>query len=124
MSIKDYLVKNKNIENSLLEFLENESNTESDFQKIISIIDEQKIITDKHELTLFFLLISKLSQYHYRDTHFILKLEKIIQNYSNDIKQNLTSLEIFKIFGGSKRLLLFLFEEKILKMDEQISDIR
>ncbi|KAK8883271.1 hypothetical protein M9Y10_045922 [Tritrichomonas musculus] len=120
MSICEYLDKNKNIQDALLTFLENEINTEEDFQKLILIINKQKIINDKHEFTLFLHLLSKISQNHYRNPDFISKIKRILKNFEKDIKKNLTNSEIFDIFKGNKRIILFLFDEKILKIEKNI----
>ena len=120
MSIKEYSDKNKIVEKSLLAFLEDESSTDEYYQDLTNIIDKNKISTDKYELILFLHLISKISEYHHRDTSFINKLERILRNYAQDIKKNLTDFEIFNIFKDNKRILLFLFEEQIITINKQI----
>ena len=120
MSIEKYIEKIKNIEEILLEFLDTEANTEEYFLNLTKIIDKNKICSDKHELALFLHIISKLSKNRHRYHNFISNLEKFLRYYSNDIQKKLTNSEIFKIFKGSKRILLFLFEEKIITLDKYI----
>ena len=120
MSIEEYSEKNKNIEEFLLTFLEADTSTKENYNDFIDFIDDNKIFEDEHELVLFLYLISKISKYHHRNSHFISKIEFILQYYKTNIQEKLTNFEIFNIFKGSKRILLFLFEEQILKIDKQI----
>lgn len=120
MSIEEHIEKFKEIQAVILEFLENETNSDENFSNLKNIIDEQKICSNKQEFILFLHLISSISKNHFRGPYFISKIEKVLDNYAIDIKQNLTNSEIFDIFKGSKRVLLFLFEKRLIYMDKKI----
>ena len=89
-------------------------------QNLTLIIDKYQICLKKHVFSIFLRLISKISNNHHRGHNFISKLERILINYKKIIIQNFTNMEIFKIFKGNKRILLFLLEEKIIIMEKDI----
>ena len=63
-------------------------------------------------------LISKIFKNHYRSNDskcFINKIERIINNYKKKMLLHFSNFEIFQIFKENKRILLFLFEEQIIK---------
>lgn len=109
----------KSIENSLLKFLESEDN-EEEYRNFTDIVNKYQICNDKHELILFLHLISTVSEYHHRYPNFISNIEIILQNYSQDIKKHLTNSKIFSIFKNNKRILLFLYESKIVSFTKDI----
>ena len=51
---------------------------------------------------------------------FFKNIYQIIQHYEEQIKQTFTNLEIYSIFENNKTILLFLFENKIIKIDDDI----
>ena len=68
-------------------------------------------------------MIVKVCDYHKRNPSFFTKIIKILELFKNDLKNNFTNLAIFKIFESNKRILLFLFEQGIIKMDDPIVSI-
>lgn len=50
MNFIEYLEKKKNIQVSLLEYLDYESNTEEKYQNLLNLFDDLNIQRDKHEL--------------------------------------------------------------------------
>ena len=110
------------IQNSVLQFIENVEKVEENFQNLIQLLDDHKIRDDKHFLKSFLYLVSKISNNHYREKDFFSKIEQILTELKNDIKKCLTNHEIFKIFKGNKRIILFLIEQDLIKIDEQIAD--
>ena len=57
---------------------------------------------------------------HYRNHNFFNKIDQILKAFKNEISQFYSNKEIFNIFKSSKRILLFLIEEKILTFDKYI----
>lgn len=84
MSFPDYLEKNKNIQNSLLVFLENEADSEEDYLILRQQID--KIKNRKYELILFLHMLSKISENHDRRFNLIAKVEQLLQYLELSIK--------------------------------------
>ena len=108
------------IQENLLNYLENETNTEENFQILKSIFEDSKIYDDKHEFQLLLHLIVKIANNHYRGPDFHSKIEKILQIFKDCLKKNYSNTEIFNIFKSNKRILLFLIEEQIIIFDEYI----
>ena len=119
--INEKINQMKQIQENLLYFLEDE---EADSDQITFLEDEEQIIrADKCYLKEFLHLISKISNYHHRSKDFIIKTEKIILKFEQEIKKYYTNFDIFNIFKGNKRILLFLFERQIIKPEKLISSI-
>ncbi|KAK8844336.1 hypothetical protein M9Y10_024550 [Tritrichomonas musculus] len=98
---------------SLLKFIKN--NKEENFQELTNIIENEKIIDNKYDFKSFLHLISKISNNHYIFLGFHEKIEQLLSNYRNQMQNYFTNDEIFNIFKSNKRILLYLFDEKIIK---------
>lgn len=123
MESQKYLEKMKSIQNCLLEFLDNEDNVEEKFQNLITLIQNHKIKENRYDLRSIFHLLVKISTNHYRSIHFFDKIWQILQHFKEEIKQTFSNYEIFNIFKGNKRILLYLTEENILTINEPIAVI-
>lgn len=120
MIVEQYLKNMKNIQNNFLNFLDNEVNSEENFQTLTNIFDELKIYDDKHKLKSLMHLISQISDYHCRFSNFFCKIEHVLQLFQTSIKKYFSNWEIFTTFRSNKRILLFLIESKIMIMDKYI----
>ena len=120
MNSQQFLDEMIKIQSELLEFLDNESDTEENFQNLNNILKDQNLFEDKHKLKLFLRLLCEISKYHQRGQNFFEKIEQILKLFKEEIKRDFTNQEIFDFFKGNKRILLFLFEEKLLTMDSNI----
>lgn len=120
MSIQQYLDGMKKIQENLLDFLENEENEEENFQNLNSIFADLKIPDDPHMFKSLLYLIAKISNNHHHEQNFFSKIFKILKLFINDIKKNFSNYEIFSIFKGSNRIILFFIDEKVIVIDERI----
>ena len=120
MSIVETKEKMKMIQSVLLEFLEDESNAEENYEKFFKIFTEYQITEDKYIFKAMLVLLSAIGNNHRRVPNFISKLEQILTKIKKDIQNHFSNSEIFLIFKSNKRILLFLFEEKIITIDEYI----
>ena len=120
MNIEGYIEKMKNIQNSLLKFLEEKVDVEENYDNLKEILTEQKITENKHDLKTFLRLLSKISNNHRRVSSFIEKIERIFGEIKKEIKSRFSNSEIFELFEENKRILLFLIKEDLLKIDENI----
>ena len=75
MRIDEYLAEMKSLQIDLLLFFECEDNIENNFQSLINTLDEKKICEDKHKLSAFLHLLSKISDSHHRKNDFFSKIE-------------------------------------------------
>ena len=106
------------IQKKLLKFIK--KNKEGNFQELTNIIENVKIIDNKYDFKSFLHLISKISNNHYRFLGFHEKIEQILSFYRNQIQNYFTNDEIFNIFKNNKRILLYLFDEKVIIFDQNI----
>lgn len=123
MSIEEFVEKMKGIQNSLLEFLEDESESEHNYEDFLKFIADQKVVEDKYEFKLFLRLISRISNNHKRVHNFIGKVERILRHFTKDIQNYFSNSEIFGFFKDNKRILLFLIQEKMIIIDEFIVSV-
>ena len=121
MNYTEYLVKMKNIQQNILEYIENEDDSEYKIQNIIDIVTKNKIVDDRYELIPFLYLITKISNNHQRSTNFFSKIERILDYLKDDLRKFYSNSALFHIFKSSKRILLFLIEAKLLIIDESIA---
>ena len=122
MDIKDYMQKMNNYLENLTEYLDKEDDYQENFKNIENF---PKIILDQGDtylITELLILISKISNNHFRSSNFFSKIEKILSLFSDKIKQTLSNIEIFKIFQHNKRILLFLYEESLITFDQSLVD--
>ena len=120
MNMQEYLEKMKKIQSCILEYIEDEENIEEHYQNIIKILDEQEILKNKSDAKTILHLLAKISNHHHRSSTFFEKIAKLLQVFKEEIKSAFSNWEIFKIFKGNKRVLLFLVEEQILTIDFDI----
>ena len=121
MNSKEFLDKNKEIQDELLDFIRNDENDTLNFESLQTLFNDFNIRNDKHDLTTLLHLLAKISNNHHRGPSFFDKIEKIIIIFKDDIKNFFSNSEIFNIFRSNKKILLFLIEEKILIFDEYIA---
>ena len=121
MEVENYINQNKEIYTSLLQYFEDEQPvTANDSNQSLTIQFNQ--INEREEIQELIQLISNISSNHHRSPFFFDKLERILSNISDKIKQNFTNQEIFKIFKTNKRVLLLLFETQIIQPDKNLFD--
>ena len=112
--IQEYFKKMKYYQEHLLNFLD------CDDEQIECNFNMCEIGTKKDNLKGILHLISKIAKHHHRNATFLNKIEKILKIFSEDIKNFFSNSETFNIFKKNKRILLFLFEEKIIQPTEEI----
>ncbi|KAK8872220.1 hypothetical protein M9Y10_007985 [Tritrichomonas musculus] len=121
--IQNIINNMKEIQQKIIGFLEKDNPSENDFIDLKSFLINQQISENKYKLRSLFHLIAKISNNYHHSSHFYSQIDQIIQLYKNEIQQNFSNQEIFNTFKGSKRILLFLFEENILEPNTTIASI-
>ena len=122
--IKDYFKDINEIYENIIDYLENEqNNNEKEIQNPNYTFIDQDIINDKYKLNFLLHLLCKIAENHNRSFNLIKKIEKIILSLKKEINNNYTNDQIFDIFKTSKKLLYFLFKEKIIISDKHIFNI-
>ncbi|KAK8896840.1 hypothetical protein M9Y10_014764 [Tritrichomonas musculus] len=118
--IKKYLEKMNAIQSCILQYLEDNEQIEENYENFKKIIEDQKILEDQHDFKSLLHLLIKIANNHYRCSNFFEKIESILKLLQNSIKKYFSNNEIFNIFKYNKRILLFLFEEKIIEINRSI----
>ena len=108
----ELLEKLKKIQKDIIKYVDQDDDSDENFQNIKKIIDESKFTDNKDNFRLIIRFISNISNNYHRGPFFISKIEKILLHLKDNITHFLTVPEIFKIFVNNKRIHLFLFEEK------------
>ena len=118
--VSEYLQNLANIHEKILTFIEEEDNKEENYQNLLQLFDDQKILDSPSETKLILTLVSKISDNHYRVPKFLSKIEQILLFFKDSIAKNLSNYDIFTIFSNNKRLILFLLKEGIIQFDMNI----
>lgn len=124
-NIQIYIQNKKVLYQELLEYLDQYTdNIEENYQKLIIVINDQKIKETRCDLLLFLNLIVAISNNFNRYQTFFDRITKIlIELKETNYIQTFTNREIFNIFKSNKILLLFLFKKKVIPLDIQIINI-
>ena len=118
--IHDYIKKMKNIQKHILQFLDDDSNQEENYQILISYIIDLKIIDNKKEIKEILNLILHISNNYHHSPIFFSQIDRILAFFKNEIQDCFSNFDLFHFFRKNKRILLFLFEEKLLIPDRTI----
>lgn len=121
--IKAYIKERKGLLEKLLEFIDSVNDDGEDFFKQISFLQKEKNEKNKEILRSLLIFIINISQNHYRNANFFKKLESILLFLEDMIKKAFSNTDIFKLFQNDDRILLFLFEQKIISLDKDLLQI-
>ena len=121
MPIEEHLNKMKEYQQIILEFLDNEEDSDNNFKNLKNIFNQPNIFDNPYEIKLLLHLIQRISSNHHHATKFYNKICQIFSLLSDKLKKNFSNYEIFRIFKKNKRILLYLIEEKIISIDSYIS---
>lgn len=113
--IQKYLDEKKEIQRFVLSIISNDVLIDG------SVIN--KCTKSHNELKLFLCLLLRISNNHHNAASISIQINKILSFLRQKITSKFSNFEIFDIFKTSKRILLFLFEEKIIIPDEHIVKI-
>lgn len=119
MSVPKYFESKKLLHEAFLNFFENEDgNDDENFSTITSLFQEQKITENRQEILFVLNLVSHISKNHHRTPKFFDRIEKILQYLEGPIRRTFSDLDLFDIFKNNKRILLFLFEKKLITIND------
>ena len=122
MSTDCYLDKMKTIQSSILCFIDQE-NSEENLQNLFDLLCEYNIHDNIYEFKSFIHLIIKIANNHHRNFDFFEKIDKLILLIKDDIMKYFDNYAIFHLFKSNKRILLLLFEEQTIFVDNIIFPI-
>lgn len=122
MEIDFYLENKRKLQLTLLNFLDTEYDHDEYYQNLVKYFKDYKINETPSELKALLYLIIKISKNHQRSSSFFPKIEKIIKYFKSDILHYFSQYCLFNMFRNNKRILLFLIEEKMIIIDQNIAD--
>ena len=122
MSIQDYLEKMKEVQKRFLNFIESETDVEENYQNLVTLLKDIKILQNKDKIESILWMINRISENHYRHTDFYRKITQVLHFLLKNNKQALTNNEVFNVFKHNKRILLLLIDEKFIEMDSSIAN--
>ncbi|KAK8839442.1 hypothetical protein M9Y10_031796 [Tritrichomonas musculus] len=120
MEIQSYLEKMKAIQNSILTFIGTDENDQDNYLNLNHLFEHNKIQENQHELKSVLYLLSKISMNYHRGPNFFKKLYQILDLFKTQIKQYFTNFEIFSVFHNNRKILLYLFDQKLVTVDRSI----
>lgn len=118
MNGQQYLKMMKKLQQTFLDILDNESDSQ-DYSPIKEIINES-ILKNRYSMTSILKMILKISNNYYRSFNFFQKVEQILLYFKDQIQLFFSNEELFDIFKSNKRILLFLINESLLHIDSSI----
>ena len=121
MSLPEYFNEMKSIHELILQLIENEDNNQEIFQKLNRLLDDSKFRENKYKFRSLLYLLIKIADNYHRSPTFFNQIEIILNLFKTEIQKYFSNSEIFRIFKTNKRILLFLIEEKILIIDQNIA---
>lgn len=123
MKSRNYIEKMTKIQERILNFLDDEDDTEENSQNLIKLFDDYKIRVNRYDLKSILYLLASITNNHNRSSNFFHKISPILKNLQNEITKYFTNYEIFNIFSSNKRILLTLIELGIITIDKHIFEV-
>lgn len=100
---------------TILEFVDDDSQHNND----PNFLDDLKNqISYPYELKIILYMLLNISNYHHRSKNFYQKIEQILKYFKDYIIHNFTSSEIATIFQDNRRIILFLYNEGMIKIED------
>ena len=115
MEYQQYLSGKKKLQEAFLDYIDDEGeNMEENFYILLNICDGQNIKNDINEFKLFIRFVSIIVDNHFRTKDFFFKIEKILMIFKDCFQNNFSNDDIYSIFEGNNRIILFLFENNFI----------
>lgn len=120
---EEYIQRKKELQKNLLAYLTVSEDAEENYQNFIKVINDQKIYEKKYEFIEFLHLFSNICNNHNQSPTFWTKVEKIFGEIKNSLETFSINNTIFNIFSKNKKILLYLINQKIIKIDVHLFEL-
>ena len=85
---KDYIEQKKKLQESLLDYIDNDDSDDVNYNYLIRNIQEQRILKSRNELEHLLLLLMNISNNHHRNSSFFEKIERIKKQFETKIAKS------------------------------------
>ena len=119
MDASSILKRIKNIQMAVIDYLDEEKDQDDDMI-IKQINDKLKELKNDFDIKEILHLLRSIIYNHHRNPHFYSRIELLIKFLKNEIKQTFSNSYLFNFFSENPRIILFLIENNIIKIDEPI----
>ncbi|KAK8895501.1 hypothetical protein M9Y10_023968 [Tritrichomonas musculus] len=117
-----YFANKRKLHSSFIEYIESTDDTDKYLQNLISFIEDTQLLKDKPNFNELLHMVNYITNEHYRTPDFFQKTDAFLSYIKNDIQNHFSNIEIFNIFQENKRILLSLFNEKIIIPNKEIAN--
>ncbi|KAK8881126.1 hypothetical protein M9Y10_003855 [Tritrichomonas musculus] len=118
----EYLKKMKSIQEKLLEFIDNDENSQTQIKNLNDFFKEKKIDTNQNELNNILHMISVIEENRHRNRSFFKNISLIFEILQEPIKSFFSSYRLIKIFQNDKRILYHLLKVGLISIEERMTN--
>ena len=115
-----YVNNKKDFQEEFLEYIEKEEGYDPDYSCLIEILEKNLIPNKPEEIRALIHFIKSISENHRRNETFFSKIEQVFIHFKDQIKEAFSNNRLFNHFIDNKRILLILFTDGIITMNEYI----
>ena len=119
-SIEQYVNEMKELQEEILSIIENDFGSDEydeSIKNLTSLYQNQNYLKSTEELKTHIYCLSKITKYHHRQSDFFKKIKEIFNLLEEKIKNTFSNFEIFYFFKKNLRMILFLIQNNILKIE-------
>lgn len=121
MEVQESISNRKELYTYFINLIDSDDDDQSNCLSFIDICERKKIKEKREEFIYLVKMIIKVSENHYRKANFFDQIERIILYFKDEIKQTFSNFEFYFLCKNNKRMLYFIFKEKIIEFDDMIS---
>ena len=118
-----YVNNKKEFQKEFLEYIEKEKGYDPDYSCLIEILEKNLIPNKPEEIRALIHFIKSISENHRRNETFFSIIEQVFIHFKDQIKEAFSNNRLFNHFIDNKRILLILFTDGIITMNEYIYNI-
>lgn len=129
MCVVDEFNDEKILQTLLLNFIDEEEDSEKCYKEFINHLEKIKIKESLNDVQRILEIIINISNYHHRYSNFYCKIDRLLLYFKDEIMQIFsnkkeiagynTNINLYKFFSND-RLLLFLLKEKMLFINKEL----
>lgn len=115
MEYEIYIKSKKELYSFIINFIEEDEESNSLFNELIDIFEKHEILNKKSQIMWIIKLLSMIIDNHQRSTDFFPKINKIIKYLFSNFKALISYKDVFFLNG---QIVLFLLENELIEIDD------